>query len=100
MRPVQAFMTATLLTHAVVRTMQRAGLRLLAAGVISACAATCWKAPVSGTRRTVDSRRVHHSYFNGGNTIGSGVCDSGQDLLCLAAISAITRSHRSFPKLL
>lgn len=39
-------------------------------------------------------------YFNGGNTIGSGACDAGQDLLYLAAISPITRSQRSFPKLL
>ena len=45
--------------------------------------------------------RVHHGiYFNDGNTIGSGACDAGQDLLYLAAISPITRSHRSFPKLL
>ncbi len=39
-------------------------------------------------------------YFEGGKTIGSGACDAGQGRLCFAAISPMTRSHRSFPKLL
>ena len=71
------------------------------------CGAVCVRGgyprqgPVSGARRTGDSGGVRHGiYFNGGSTIGSGACDAGQGQLYLAAIPAITRSHRSFPKLL
>jgi len=72
----------------------------LAAWVIWACAANACTAPVSGTHWMLDWRVHHGIYFNDGNTIGSGGCDAGQDLLYLAAISPITRSQRSFPKLL
>jgi hypothetical protein len=50
--------------------------------------------------RGFNSPRLHHLYFNGGSKIGSGVCDAGQGLLCFAAISPVTRSQRSLPKLL
>jgi hypothetical protein len=39
-------------------------------------------------------------YLSGGNTIGSGGCEAGQGRFCFAAISPMTRSQRSFPKLL
>ena len=39
-------------------------------------------------------------YLSGGNTIGSGGWEAGQGRLCFAAISPMTRSQRSFPKLL
>ena len=39
-------------------------------------------------------------YRSGGNTIGSGGWEAGQERFCFAAISPMTRSQRTFPKLL
>ena len=57
----------------------------------------CWDPiSISGNFHDADDG----AYLSGGNTIGSGGWEAGQERLCFVAISPMTRSQRSFPKLL